>query len=143
MTANPFNIGRNVRAVVVWNGIQVDLPSVTEFRSQQDVTPLKSAPLNDVPRTVNVPNGWSGQITFQRDKDTLDKLLASDEAAFWSAGTMTSGSIFQYITEVDGSKSTYEYTNCSLHLSSAGDWQKENIVMQTLAFTASQRVKIS
>lgn len=139
---NPFNIGRNGRMVLIWNGSRIDLPTITQFQSQQVTTQLKSTPLNSKPITYEVPNGWTGSFSAQRDKATLDTLIADNEAAFWSAGTITSGLIYFYADEVDGSTTTWEYTDVAITLNAAGSWQNDNIVNQSVNFTASQRVKI-
>lgn len=143
MANNPFNIGRNGRMVLIWNGSRVDLPTITQFQSQQVTTALKSTPLNDKPKTYEVPNGWSGSFQVQRDSAKLDNLIASSEAAFWSAATITSGTIYFYADETDGSTTTWEYTDVAITLNNAGSWQNDNIVTQGVNFTASQRVKIS
>ncbi|MBO1361776.1 hypothetical protein J2D73_18500 [Acetobacter sacchari] len=142
MANAPFNIGRTTRIVFIWNGTTVDLPTVTQFRSNQQTVQLKSAPLNSKPITYEVPNGWSGSFVMQRDSDTLDALIASNEAAFWSAATINSGTLYQYITETDGTTTTYEFSDVAITLNDAGQWQNDNIVNQTVNFTASQRIAI-
>ncbi|WP_232091702.1 hypothetical protein [Acetobacter aceti] len=129
--------------VLIWNGARVDLPTITQFQSQPVMTALKSSPLNDKPKTYEVPNGWSGSFSVQRDSANLDDLVTDNESAFWSAATITNGTIYFYITETDGSTSTWEYTDASIAMTSAGSWSNDNIVSQGVTFTASQRVKIS
>ena len=142
MTA-PFSIGRNTRVVFRWNGTRVELPSVTSFTSRQATVALNSAPLNSQPETFQVPNGWTGTVQCQRTNDNLDVLIADTEAAFWSAGTITNGTLYQYITEPDGSTTTWQYTNVSIVLDAAGSWSNDSMVMQSFNFTASQKVEIS
>ncbi|KXU99233.1 hypothetical protein AD929_15670 [Gluconobacter potus] len=141
MTA-PFSIGRDTRVVFRWNGSTVELPDVVSFTSQQGTVALRSVPLNSQPTTYEVPNGWSGTVQCQRTNSNLDDLIASTEAAFWSAGTITNGTLYQYITEPDGSTTTWQYTNVSIVLNAAGSWANDGMVMQSFTFNASQKVKV-
>ena len=79
---------------------------------------------------------------MDRGNSAVDDLIASIEAAYWSSGTIGSGTIYQYVTEPAGSLSTYEFTGVSLVLSSAGNFQADAIVKQTIGFFASQRVRM-
>lgn len=142
MANSPFNIGRNGRMVLIWNGQRVDLPTVTNFRSQQSTTGLKSTPLNDKPVTYEVPNGWTGSFTVQRDSAKLDDLIANNEAAFWAAATITSGTLYFYVEETDGSTTRWEYTDVAITMNAAGSWSNDDIVHQSISFTASQRIKV-
>lgn len=143
MANKPFNVGRDCRVVLIYNGSRVDLPTVTGFQSQQQTNRLASMPLNDMPRFYDVPNGWSGGFDFQRDSSGADDLFAAIESGFWSAGTIINGNIYQYVTEVDGTVTTYEYVGAAIRLSNAGRYQSENIVTQHIDFVASIRNKIS
>ena len=53
-----------------------------------------------------------------------------------------SGTIYQYVSEADGSTSTYEFVGVSLTLTNAGHYQAENIVKQVISFYASQRNRL-
>ena len=141
MTA-PFSIGRNTRVVFRWNGSTVTLPDVVSFTSRQGTVPIRSTPLNKQPETFEVPNGWTGTVQCQRTNANLDNLVADIEAAFWSAGTITNGDLYQYITEPDGSTTTWHYTNVSIVLDAGGSWSNDTMVMQSFTFNASQKVKV-
>lgn len=143
MTQKPYNVGRDCRVILVYNGKRIKLPSVTGFQSQQQTNRLSSSPLNDIPKFFDVPNGWSGGFDFQRDNSGADDLFAEIEGGFWSAGTMITGNIYQYVTEADGTTSTYEYVGATIRLSNAGNWRSEAIVTQHIDFVASIRNKIS
>lgn len=95
-----------------------------------------------MPIEFNTPAGWRGQFQVDRGSSALDDLISAIEAAFWNLGVIGSGTIYQYITESDGSTSTYEFIGVSLTLTSAGHYQAENIVKQTIGFYASQRNRV-
>ena len=143
MSTKPFNIGRDCRVVLVYDGSRIDLPTVTGFNAQQRTHQLTSNPLNDMPLFYDVPGGWGGQFTFQRDSAGADDLFAAIESGFWSAGTVVLGSIYQYVSECDGTLSTYEFIGASLQLSDAGRYQSETLVSQTITFAARARNRVS
>jgi hypothetical protein len=139
---NPYSIGRDCQVVLLWNGIRIDLRDVTGFQANQEVKQQRSDPLNSLPVEFNTPAGWRGQFQVDRGSSALDDLIAAIEAAFWSAGVIGTGVIYQYISEPDGTTSTYEFVNVSLTLSNSGHYQAENIVKQTVSFFASQRNRL-
>ena len=139
---NPYSIGRDCQVVLLWNGIRVDLRDVVGFQAEQQVKLQRSDPLNSVPVEFNTPAGWRGQFHIDRGSSALDDLVAAIEAAFWNAGVIGSGTIYQYLTESDGSLSTYEFIGVALTLTQSGIYKAENIVTQTVNFFASQRNRI-
>lgn len=139
---NPYSIGRDCQIVLLWNGNRIDLRDVIGFQAEQQVKSQRSDPLNSAPIEFNTPSGWRGQFQIDRGSSAVDDLVASIESAFWSAGVIGSGTIYQYVTEADGSLSTYEFIGVSLTLASLGHYRAENIVTQTLSFFASQRRRI-
>lgn len=140
--AKPYSIGRDCRITVLWDGSRVDLRDVTSFTANQETQPLRAFPLNGVPAEYNLPSGWRGSFQIARANAVLDTLVAAIESGFWNAGTINSGTIYQYITEADGSTSTWEYSGISLKLSTDA-WAAETLVHQTVQFFASTRTKIS
>ena len=139
---NPYSIGRDCQVVLLWNGIRIDLRDVVGFQAEQQVKLQRSDPLNSVPVEFNTPAGWRGQFHIDRGSSALDDLVAAIEAAFWNAGVIGSGTIYQYLTESDGSLSTYEFIGVALTLTQSGIYKAENIVTQTVNFFASQRNRI-
>ena len=137
-----YTIGRNCQLVLLWNGTRVDLSDVTGFTANQEVKHQRADPLNSTPVEFTTPSGWRGEFLVDRGNSAVDDLIAAIESAFWSSGTINSGTIYQYVTEPDGSLSTYEFVGVSLVLTSAGSYQADVIVKQKIGFFASQRVKL-
>ncbi len=140
---NPYVIGRDCTVVFLWNGQRITIRDVTGFQSQQEVSTQRADPLNSIPIEFNTPKGWRGSFAVDRGNSAVDDLVASIESAFWNAGIIGSGTIYQYINETDGSQSCYEYVGVSLTLTASGNYQAEGIVHQTIGFFASLRNKIS
>ena len=139
---NPYSIGRDCQVVLLWNGIRIDLRDVVGFQAEQQVKLQRSDPLNSVPVEFNTPAGWRGQFHIDRGSSALDDLIVAIESAFWNAGVIGSGTIYQYVNETDGSTSTYEFTGVALTLTNSGTYKAEIIVTQTINFFASQRNRI-
>ena len=137
-----YTIGRNCQLVLLWNGTRVDLSDVTGFSANQEVKHQRADPLNSTPVEFTTPSGWRGEFLVDRGNSAVDDLIAAIESAFWTSGTINSGTIYQYVTEPDGSLSTYEFIGVSLVLTSAGSYQADVIVKQKIGFFASQRVKL-
>ena len=136
-----YTIGRNCQVVLLWNGARVDISDVTGFSAIQEVKHQRADPLNSTPVEFTTPSGWRGEFLVDRSNSAVDDLIVTIESAYWNAGTIGSGTIYQYVTESDSSLSTYEFVGVSLVLSSAGSFQADTIVRQKIGFFASQRVK--
>jgi hypothetical protein len=52
------------------------------------------------------------------------------------------GTVYQYVTETDGSTSTYQYDTVVFKLASSGQWKGDSSVKQKLEFFASQRQRV-
>ena len=139
----PYTIGRNAQVVLLWQGTRIDLPNVTEFRSAAEYKRQRVDPLNSIPVEFSTPSGHRGTIMVDRKDATVEALFAAIEAAFWNAGQIGQGTLYAYITNTDGSISTFEYTGVSIELADAGSYQQEAVVRQSIAFFAAQKVQLS
>lgn len=138
----PYTTGRQGSIILVWNGSRVDLQDVTDFQVHQEVMVQKTTPLNKPPIEFNTPAGWRGSFTIDRGTTALDELFNDDELAFWNSGAISSGVLYCYIQEADGSTSKYEYSGLALRFSDAGKFDAESIVRQSVSFFASRRRSI-
>jgi hypothetical protein len=64
------------------------------------------------------------------------------EATFINGQNVAAGTLYQYVTEPDGSTSTYQYTGVVFKLTLAGTWRGDSSVKQRLEFFASQRLRV-
>jgi len=69
-------------------------------------------------------------------------LLLRSERIFLSQGSLPAGTVYQYVTEVDGSTSTYQYSGVVFKLVNAGSWKGDASVKQKLEFFATKRQRI-
>lgn len=132
--------GRDVSLVLISAFGRVDMPNITGFKSKQETANLKSDRLDGVQLRAELPKGWSGSFDMERGSNALDKVVAQSEAAWFATGTYTTGLLYQYIMEADGSTSTYMFDNVSFKLDDAGEYAGDKFVKQTVSFEAGQRI---
>ena len=89
-----------------------------------------------------MPKGWDGTFEVERGSSNVDDFIAAAEQAFLNGGQVPQGTLYQYVTEVDGSTSTYQYNGVVFKLASAGQWRGDQAVRQRLEFYASSRARI-
>jgi len=143
MATNTFNLGKDCTLVVIApTGQRLDLSIVTGFDAKQEVHKLRVKPLNGPPQGADLPNGWDGTFTIERGSSAADDLFSTVETGYWAGGVMGVGQIFQYITEVSGSQSCYQFSGVTMSLSDAGNWQADSAVKQTVSFFASTRKRL-
>jgi hypothetical protein len=142
MPVNSFSIGRDCQLVVMGPQGRVDLTYVTGFESRQITQSVRLDRLDGVPMGAELPKGWEGSFEVERGTSAIDDFMAVAEQAFLSQGSLPAGTVYQYVTEVDGSTSTYQYSGVVFKLANAGSWKGDAAVKQKLEFFATQRQRM-
>jgi hypothetical protein len=142
MPINSFSIGRDCQLVVMGPLGRVDLTYVTGFESRQITHSVRLDRLDGVPMGAELPKGWEGSFEVERGTSAVDDFIATSEQTFLSRGSLPAGTVYQYVTEVDGSTSTYQYSGVVFKLVNAGSWKGDASVKQKLEFFATQRQRI-
>jgi hypothetical protein len=142
MSGTNFSLGRDCQLVVMGPFGRVDLTHVTGFDSRQMTRPVRVDRLDGQQLGAEIPKGWEGSFEVERGNSTVDDMIAASEAAFMATGERPQGTLYQYVAEVDGSTSTYQYNGVVFKLSNAGQWRGDAAVRQKLDFFASTRVRI-
>lgn len=144
MPANTFNVGRDCQVVLIapGTGQRVDLEIVSGFTARQDTTKVRIGPLNGPPIGADLPNGWQGTFDIERGNSNADDLIYQIESGYWNAGLIGVGTLYQYVQEVNGSTSTYEFSNVALSLDDAGAYHGDASVKQRISFFASVRNRV-
>lgn len=121
---------------------RVDLTYVTGFQSQQLTTSVRVDRIDGTHMGAELPKGWEGQFDLERGSSDAEDFIAKLESAYY-AGTMpASGTMYQYITESDGSTSTYQFDGVVFRLSQAGTWRGDASVKQAMTFFAATRTRL-
>ena len=143
MANTDFTLGRSTRIVVMHPFVgRLDIGNVTVFDTKQITKPARVDRLDGIVLTKHVPGGWSGTIDFDRRDANVDNFASAIEQAYRNNVTIPFGQIYEYITETDGSRTTWLYENASFHLSNAGRRQAEGAIKMTLSFDASWRTPL-
>jgi hypothetical protein len=122
----------------------VDLSHVTGFESRQITNPIRVNRLDGTQLAAELPKGWEGSFEVERGTSALDDFISSIEQDYYN-GTGTGaapGTMYQYITEVDSSVSTYQFDGVVFKLASAGAWKGDSSVKQKLEFYATRKRRI-
>jgi hypothetical protein len=142
MPLNSFSIGRDCQLVLMGPFGRVDLTYVTGFESRQITHSVRLDRLDGVPMGAELPKGWEGSFEVERGTSAVDDFFATTENAFFNQGSLPAGVVYQYIAEVDGSVSTYQYVGVVFKLANSGTWRGDASVRQKLEFYATQRQRL-
>jgi hypothetical protein len=138
-----FNIGRDVEVVLMMGALgRLDLQKVEGFSARQVTNTVQIKPLNEPMIGRYVPSGWEGDFSVDRANSVVDDAIATIEAGFWNGLRLATGTMFQYINEVNGSVSTYQYDEVSISLSDAGAATADAPIKQKITWMARRRRKV-
>lgn len=142
MGLTSFSIGRDTQLVVMGPGGRVDISHVTGFESRQLTSPVRISRLDGSQLGAELPKGWEGSFEAERGTSALDDFISTLEQAFYNGAGAQTGTMYQYITETDGSVSTYQFDDVVFKLASAGNWKGDSSVKQKLEFYATRKRRI-
>ncbi len=142
MALNNFSVGRDTQLVVIGASGRIDLSHVTGFEARQLTQSVRVDRLDGKQMGTELPKGWEGTFDIERGNSAADDFISSAEQSYYSGSQPVLGTMYQYITEPDGSTSTYQYDSVTFRLSSAGQWKGDASVKQKLDFFASRRLRI-
>jgi hypothetical protein len=137
-----FSVGRDTQLVVMVPSGRIDLTYVTAFDSHQLTQSVRVSRMDGTHMGTELPKGWEGAFELDRGNSAVDDFIATTEQQYYNGLGSTTGTMYQYITESDGSTSTYQYDGVSFRLAGAGTWRGESSVKQKLEFFATTRRRI-
>ncbi len=142
MALTAFSIGRDTQLVVMGPNGRVDLNHVTGFESRQITNPIRVNRLDGTQLAAELPKGWEGNFDVERGTSALDDFISAMEQDFYNGAGTVPGTMYQYITEIDGSVSTYQFDGVVFKLAAAGAWKGDASVKQKLEFFATRKRRI-
>jgi hypothetical protein len=137
-----FSVGRDTQLVVIGPSGRIDLAHVTAFDSRQVTQSVRVNRLDGNQMGMELPKGWEGSFELERGDSVVEDFIASTEQAYFNGSVSTTSAMYQYVSEVDGSTSTYQYESVVFHLSNARHWRGDLAVKQKLDFFASRRMRM-
>ncbi len=142
MPTNAFSLGRDTQLVVIAPTGRVDLTHVTGFDSRQVTQPIRIDRLDGTQMAAELPKGWEGSFELERGNSAVDDFIAAAEQTFFTSGSIPTSTLYQYVTEANGSTSTYQYDGAVFKLAAAGAWRGDAAVKQKLDFFAARRKRL-
>src|SRR6266568_3175637 len=121
---------------------RVDLTHVTGFDSRQLTASVRIDRIDGVQMGAELPKGWEGLFELERGSSAVDDFIARIEDAYHAGDGVPAGSLYQYVTESDGSVSTYQFDGVVFKLAQAGSWRGDASVKQKLEFFANRRRRV-
>jgi hypothetical protein len=144
MPFQSFNVGRDVTVNFTnpLTGAAITWGLVTDFMSSPDTKSIESSPISAPPVFADPPHGWRGSFTVDRNSSAVDAFFASLETAYWAGTTIPNATIMEYIQEINGTVSQFQYLGVSLKLDDAGSKKSQDKITQKISFRCSQRLQI-
>jgi hypothetical protein len=142
MTSTAFNVGRDCQIVLMGPFGRIDLTHVTAFEARQLTAAIRVDRIDGTQIAADLPKGWEGGFDVERGNSAVDDFIAQIEAAFVNGSSVPTGTLYQYINEVNGSTSTYQFNAVVFKLTQAGIWRGDQSVKQRLEFFASTRIRV-
>ena len=143
MSLTAFSVGRDTQLVVMGPQGRVDLTHVTAFESRQLTQPVRVSRIDGTQLGTDLPKGWEGSFEIERGSSAVDDFIDAAEQLYYNGARAALGTMYQYVTETDGSTSTFQYDSVSFRLVNAGIWKGDSSVKQKLEFFASRRRRVS
>jgi hypothetical protein len=138
-----FNVGKDVQLVLIApNGQRVDLTNITDFDAKPQYKTARSDLLNNPPIERYLPAGHMISFSIDRRDGTNDRLFSQIEQNWWAngsadLGTSNQGQAFAYITETNGTQTTWQFTGVALKLTNRGDVKTDSPIKQKIEGFAS------
>ena len=142
MAISVFSIGRDTQLVVIGPYGRIDLSHVTSFESKQVTQSVRVSRLDGNHLGMELPKGWDGSFETERGDSVMEDFIARMEQDFFNGSMNAQSTMYQYVSEVDGSVSTFQYDSVVFKLVNAGQWKGDAPVKQKLEFFASRRRRI-
>ena len=142
MAISVFSVGRDTQLVVIAPSGTMNLTHVTAFDSRQVTQSIRINRLDGNQLGMELPKGWEGSFELERGDSVVDDFIAATEQNYFNGSMGGLSSMYQYVSEVDGSTSTYQYDSVVFRLSNAGLWKGDAAVKQKLEFFGSRRRRI-
>jgi hypothetical protein len=142
MSLTAFSVGRDTQLVVIGSAGRVDLTHVTGFESRQVTHSVRVSRLDGTQLGTELPRGWEGSFDLERGSSVVDDFIAASEQQYFTGGSAATGIMYQYVSESDGSTSTYQYDGVTFKLVNAGIWKGDASVKQKLEFFSTRRRRV-
>jgi hypothetical protein len=140
---NFFNVGRDIQVIALdQNGQPITLDNITGHDAKQVTANIKVDKLDSTQMNAELPKGWTVDIEGVRAGPSLDNFFANLETQWYQNGTYNTSSVYVYITEPNGSTSSFQYTNVAFKYTESGSWAGDKEVKWKIEGVANRRIAI-
>lgn len=143
MPMNNFNTGRDITLNIIgFDGTIKNFALQTDFDAKQMTNKISIKGLDGVVRFLEIPDGWDGGFSFERQDALIDQYFNDLENAYYGGQNVQAATITETIQEVNGGISQYRYTGVMFKLDDAGTWHGDASIKMKISWCASRRFKI-
>lgn len=141
-----FTTGMDVTATLIApNAIPIDLSGLTDLQWTPQYRELRSEPLDGPPIERSLPHGHRIRFAIDRNGSINEVLVTAIEAGWWKfggldPGTSANGAAFFFITESDGSATTWAFAGVSLKMIDGGSFVADRAVRQVFEVFARRKL---
>ena len=143
MPVNSYSVGRDLTFTLSMPTGVLTLSGVTDYSAKKNSSKLTRKGLGGKTNHAVIPDGWELTIKLDRKDATLDKYFAARDADYYAGVNVQSGTIYETITESDGSVSQFRYTEVVLQYDGGGDWKGDAYIPITLMAYATERLQVN
>ncbi|MFO0906776.1 MAG: hypothetical protein U0835_00150 [Isosphaeraceae bacterium] len=143
MPINSYSVGKDLAYTVVTPSGNLTLNGKTDYSIKPLFTELRHKGLNGINTAGVIPDGWQIEMRFDRTDPNVDNYFAQIEADYFNGVNQQGGTIYETITEKDGSVSQYRYTDVILKYDNAGDWKGDTLIPISVTAMASRRIRVA
>jgi len=119
---------------------RMDLAHVTGFDSRQHTVSIRVDRIDGTQLAAELPKGWEGMFELERGSAAADGFIALIEVAHSDGLVVPSSTLYQYVSEPDGSTSTYQYEGALFRIPLAASHNLRG--PQRIEFFANHRRRI-
>lgn len=138
-----FTVGKDLSLVITLPSGQLTLHGLINFSAKPITAELESLGIDGYPRFGVIPKGYNLMFRVDRLSANLDKWWAAQEAGYFAGNTQKAGTIYETITEANGTVSQWRYTGVVLKLEDSGDFAGDKKVEQSLSGKAAKKIQVS
>jgi hypothetical protein len=145
MPVSGLTVGRDLSLQINTGTTTLNLTSndITSFDSQPMAKMDDYTPISGIIDPLLFPLGWKINMEVARTGPSVDEWWAQLEALYFNGGNIPSGTIYETITEKDGTTTQWIYTNVQLKLEDAGMFKGNDYVTQKLTGQAARKQQLS
>jgi hypothetical protein len=141
LNAGQFTVGPNCSVAIYQGGSELDIGLITQinFDIKTRIDKKEANLMSGFCFEIPFLKGWQGSISIQRTNANLDIFWATVENNYRAGLPYPTVNIIQTIRETDLSTTRFTFQGSMLYYDEGGRFANEELVTQTLSFSAPLR----